>query len=64
MFHKIKFRLFRKYPRIKLPWYIRFCLLFKKWHVSIDYARGGDRTCILWMKALNGKLYVLNEEYE
>ncbi len=52
-----------KYLIEKLPWYIRFCLLFCKLQYSCDWAHepGFQENGIFWKK-LFGKIYIVDME--
>ena len=47
----------------KIPWHIKFLLLFRKTYVSVDMG-SNDHVCILYYKYLGDKIYIVGEEYE
>jgi len=53
---------YSSFPKVKpFPWYIRFLLLFRKPHYSYDFG-ALDRSCMLTVKQLFGKIYILDSK--
>ena len=45
----------------KIGWWTRLKLYFQPLHVSVDFAKGPDRSVWVEWKQLDGKVYILNE---
>ena len=41
----------------------RFKLVFHPMHILVDEAHGDDYGCTLYVKYMDGRMYVLKEEY-